>query len=147
MLSILVARYIWGDTLFADAVEALRNVPRKKWARETGVGAVSVRKNGDGGSFAGDMNADGERHGKGRLVYPHGGYYDGEWSHGKKHGKGVQVSPCGRQYSGLWNQGKKEGPGTFVFKNGTVLDICFHNGKPVDLHRLESARAVDDALS
>ena len=144
MLSILVARYIWGDATFADAVQALRGVPRRIWGCKTKTGA-GARK-GDG-RYAGDTGADGERHGTGRLVYPHGGYYEGEWSRGKKHGKGVQVSPCGRQYSGLWKHGKKDGPGAFVFKNGTVLNICFQNGKPVDPERLASARALDDALA
>ena len=121
-LAILVARHVWGDPSFASAVEALRNVPRKQWVCKVDTKRADSSLGTHG--YTGQTDDDGNWHGRGRLVYSHGGYYE-EWSHGKKHGKGFQVSPCGRKYSGLWNQGKKDGPGTFEFKNGTVFETSF----------------------
>ena len=31
------------------------------------------------------------KHGKGKLRYPDGTYYEGEWVNGKKHGQGLQL--------------------------------------------------------
>ena len=40
------------------------------------------------GSYEGDRNEIGERHGHGHAVLPNGDDYEGEYVSGKKHGKG-----------------------------------------------------------
>ena len=43
------------------------------------------------GSYDGDRNECGERHGHGHAVLPNGDDYEGEYVNGKKHGKGNQA--------------------------------------------------------
>ena len=147
MLAILVSRFVWGDRNFAYAVEKLRHVPRKKWDVNYRASKMSHKTRPAQQNYDGDINSEGKPHGKGRLIYQNGVSFEGTWSHGKKHGQGMQISPCGRQYKGIWSHGKKHGPGTFTFKNGTVLDIIFRDGKPVDSKRLEEALQMDSAKS
>ena len=41
------------------------------------------------GSYEGDRNSEGQRHGKGKAVLPNGDKYEGGYAFGKRHGDGV----------------------------------------------------------
>lgn len=43
--------------------------------------------------------------GHGRLDFPDGAYYEGEFKDGKRHGKGVFVFADGRRVPGVWKEG------------------------------------------
>ena len=42
-------------------------------------------------------------HGKGKLTYPDGSYYDGTFSNGLKFGYGEYIQPDGSSYKGHWD--------------------------------------------
>lgn len=76
-------------------------------------------ENGD--QYYGDVNAEGQPHGSGRMDYNLNGYYgkyDGHWENGKRCGKGHyhQFSKGGRShsydYQGEWLDDKEHGQGT-----------------------------------
>ena len=51
-------------------------------------------------TYEGPKNASGEYHGKGKLTYADGSYYDGEWVNGLKEGYGEEFYRGGTQYKG-----------------------------------------------
>lgn len=73
-----------------------------------------------GNSYKGDVNAEGQPHGKGHMDYKLNGYYaeyEGEWKNGMRCGKGhyYQFSRGGRchsyDYQGEWLDDKEDGQG------------------------------------
>lgn len=65
------------------------------------------------------------RAGKGKISYPDGRVYEGEWtdpelkSEDSPDGTGTMVWADGREYSGDWKRGKRHGVGTMVHADGT----------------------------
>lgn len=58
---------------------------------------------------------DGKKHGVGKVTYPTGDRYHGEWQADKKHGEGTYFYANGDIYSGSWQDDKRQGQGAFVF--------------------------------
>jgi hypothetical protein len=48
----------------------------------------------------GEVNAQGEREGRGTMVYDDGSMYEGQWRAGKKHGRGKYSFATGDVYEG-----------------------------------------------
>jgi hypothetical protein len=88
-------------------------------------------------------SSDDLAHGTGRIVYPDGNTYEGEWVAGviegegratyanglvyeggfkdaKNHGFGVMTYPDGYRYEGDWVEGRRQGQGTATYADGTV---------------------------
>ena len=95
------------------------------------------------GTFEGDLNDEGQRHGFGVLLcdngnsyegewkkdkrdglgiarYSSGDVYDGQWQRGKRHGHGVMYIEAGDTYIGSWRHGLKHGAGTYHWADGEV---------------------------
>lgn len=45
-------------------------------------------------------------HGKGKIIWPDGKSYVGDYEDDKKHGEGTFEWPDGRKYIGSWKNGK-----------------------------------------
>ncbi len=45
-------------------------------------------------------------HGKGKITWPDGKSYTGDYEDDKKHGEGIFEWPDGRKYIGSWKNGK-----------------------------------------
>eukprot|EP01032_Pedospumella_encystans_P020893 gene20893-23726_t len=59
---------------------------------------------------------DGLKHGVGKMVFPNGNTYEGEWFENKMQGEGTYTyKQAGDIYSGSWFADKKHGPGTYEF--------------------------------
>ena len=71
------------------------------------------------GTYTGERNEKGERHGKGRNVFPNGDIYDGQYVNGKRHGKGVYVFKNTAFYSGNFENNNKSGSGLFIYPDGS----------------------------
>jgi len=72
------------------------------------------------GTYEGERNEKGERHGKGKTVLPNGDNYEGEYMLGKRHGLGTykfKKNNC--RYTGHYQAGRRHGPGTMIYPNGT----------------------------
>ncbi len=63
----------------------------------------------------------GSRSGVGKMTFPDGGVYYGEWSGNQMHGEGTYKYPNGDVYSGEWARGQKSGKGKYLFKYGDSL--------------------------
>jgi len=73
----------------------------------------------NGASYIGDLNAQGQLEGQGRMTWTNGDIYDGEFSAGLFHGKGKFVSGDSGTYKGDYVRGYMEGRGVLSYSNGT----------------------------
>lgn len=67
--------------------------------------------------------------GNGKLVFPDGAYYDGDFRRGKFQGTGIMKYPGGAMYVGGWHKSLQEGRGRMTEADGTNYLGYFHNGK------------------
>eukprot|EP00347_Sterkiella_histriomuscorum_P011997 403370285 len=74
--------------------------------------------NESGSQYNGETNSNGQRHGKGRLTYIDGSFYEGNWVNGKKEGFGLSKSRDGIQYEGNWLNDMKNGEGVLTLPSG-----------------------------
>jgi hypothetical protein len=59
---------------------------------------------------------DGLKNGVGKMIYPNGDFYEGEWIDNKMQGEGTYTyKKSGDIYSGSWIADKKSGQGTYEF--------------------------------
>jgi len=102
--------------------------------------------------YEGQVNAQGEKHGHGTLIFNHGDRYEGQWKHNRMHGEGTYAFADGDKYVGQWQDNKmhgrgtyfyasgdkytgqfaddvKDGPGTYIFKNGDRWEGVYLQGK------------------
>ncbi len=62
-----------------------------------------VNFDGPGSCYIGQLLPDGIKHGQGKLTYPNGDFYDGQWEKNKKHGNGKYFyAKTGEVYTGKW---------------------------------------------
>ena len=64
--------------------------------------AIVAKLNAAGARYDGELNDDGNRHGKGRIVYIDGSTYEGDWKNGLRDGFGEQKYKDGSVYRGNW---------------------------------------------
>ncbi|QED22876.1 MORN repeat-containing protein [Candidatus Deianiraea vastatrix] len=70
-------------------------------------------------------------HGKGKLYFPNGSYYDGHWVNGKQEGKGTLLYADDYSfYQGDFANGKRHGKGYYCYPNGGRYEGNFENGEP-----------------
>ena len=61
---------------------------------------------GLGSVFEGQVVSDGIPHGNGKMRYPNGDVYNGQWHQGKRHGKGEYQAADGAIRTGEWFKGR-----------------------------------------
>ena len=70
-------------------------------------------------SYEGDTDEFGRRHGRGKLNYADGSWYDGDWDCGVRHGAGEFHQCIGEDkfivYKGQWYNDLKHGIGQEIF--------------------------------
>jgi len=71
------------------------------------------------GSYEGERNEDGERHGSGKAVLPNGDTYEGQYEKGTRSGIGTYRFKGSGKYTGDYVGGKKHGQGTFWYPDGS----------------------------
>ena len=81
-----------------------------------------------GASYTGKA-INGVPYGKGILVIPEVGYYDGEFQDGKRSGTGSFFWDSGETYTGSWKEDKIFGEGIFSLNAGTTLTGKFSDGR------------------
>lgn len=85
---------------------------------------------GDWGTYEGDLDDDGNRHGKGKMTYDSGNTYEGTFQNGKFHGdKGTYNWSDGDEYVGPWKDGERHGNGSFLNADGTMEYSAYENGQ------------------
>ncbi|CAB9507603.1 Kinesin light chain [Seminavis robusta] len=82
------------------------------------------------GTYTGTMSrATGFPHGKGRLDYPDGRWYEGDWKHGRWTGRGRLGNADGDLYEGELRNDHKHGMGTMRFADGRVFEGEYIRGQ------------------
>jgi hypothetical protein len=91
---------------------------------------VIVDPYGEKGTYAGTLSkGTGMPHGKGRLEYAAGRWYEGEWKHGRWTGEGRLSNGDGDLYEGELRNDHKHGKGTMRFADGRVFVGEYVNGQ------------------
>jgi hypothetical protein len=91
-------------------------------------GRTMFKDHGEWGTYEGDVDEKGNRHGKGKVTYTNGDYYEGGFVDDKFHGdKGVYHWFDGDEYEGGWKDGERHGVGKFTNADGTV-EISMYEG-------------------
>jgi hypothetical protein len=80
------------------------------------------------GTYEGDLNKDGQRHGVGVLLCDNGNCYEGEWKLDKRDGLGVARYSSGDVYDGQWKRGRRQGHGVMYIESGDTYIGSWHNG-------------------
>ncbi|CEL94544.1 unnamed protein product [Vitrella brassicaformis CCMP3155] len=85
---------------------------------------------GGGAKFVGEVVAVTKRqaHGKGKILYPDGSIYSGEFVNNKRHGRGFLFGADGTRYVGDWYEDEKHGEGKEVRVDGSVYIGQFRSG-------------------
>eukprot|EP00804_Cyclotella_cryptica_P016739 CCRYP_002034-RA/>CCRYP_002034-RA protein AED:0.26 eAED:0.26 QI:348/1/1/1/1/1/2/131/940 len=93
-------------------------------------GNPMFKDNGDWGSYVGERDAEGKRHGRGKMTYKSGSMYEGGFVNNKYEDdeSAKYTWPDGDEYVGQWKDGERHGKGTFYANDGTVEISMFENG-------------------
>eukprot|EP01084_Bolivina_argentea_P016346 30595_1 len=82
------------------------------------------------GKYIGGVNKYiGKRNGIGKMIWTHGGVYEGEWKNGKRDGYGRIMYNTGDIYYGNFKDSKRNGYGTALYKNGLIHQGYYKDGK------------------
>jgi hypothetical protein len=68
--------------------------------------------------YEGQVNAQGEKHGHGSLIFHSGDRYEGQWRHDRMHGEGTYKFADGDKYVGQFQNNKMHGRGTYFYASG-----------------------------
>eukprot|EP00939_MAST-03C_sp_MAST-3C-sp1_P000073 g73.t1 len=69
---------------------------------------------------------------QGRVTYPDGAVYDGQWCNQKRHGKGVLVESNGDRYEGMFENGVPHGQGIRVYAFEMIEGKFIKGGRKYD---------------
>ena len=102
---------------------------RLKRPSDTVAKKVKICRNGVFmGTYEGDLNAEGQRHGFGVLLCDNGNSYEGEWKKDKRDGLGVARYSSGDVYDGQWHRGRRQGHGIMYIEAGDTYIGSWYNG-------------------
>ncbi|KAL7434361.1 hypothetical protein ACHAXM_004017 [Skeletonema potamos] len=100
-------------------------------ARKEGITTKKVKICRNGvfmGTYEGDLNQNGQRHGFGVLICDNGNSYEGEWKKDKRDGLGIARYSSGDVYDGEWLRGKRQGHGVMYIEAGDTYIGSWNNG-------------------
>ncbi len=67
--------------------------------------------------------------GKGKIKFPKGEEYNGEFKNATVSGNGVMLWPNGAKYDGNYDNNKRNGKGVFTYSNGDVFNGEYKDNK------------------
>lgn len=79
--------------------------------------------------YVGERDADGKKHGRGKLTYPNRSSYEGQFVNDKPWGRGEARSKGGDIYKGEWLDGKRHNKGELHYSDGSCFVGTFRMGK------------------
>lgn len=115
------SRYDTGQTLPKSTIDH---------AKINSLMTMPAIKYEDRSVYQGEVVAEDVRHGFGRLRWPDGSEYIGEWRQNKACGFGRLVHIDGDCYEGYWVDDKAHGEGKFQKADGTVWEGHWENDQP-----------------
>ena len=81
------------------------------------------------GSYAGEVDSKGLKHGKGQYSWLDGSLYEGDFEKDLRHGTGTFKWPNGESYKGDYFQDQRTGQGIYSWPDGATYSGSFLNGK------------------
>ncbi len=81
------------------------------------------------GSYTGEVDSEGRKHGKGTYQWLDGSSYEGDFESGVRHGKGHFRWANGEYYKGEYVKDQRTGEGVYAWSDGSVYRGFFLNGK------------------
>ena len=91
------------------------------------------------GSYTGEVDSEGRKHGKGTYQWLDGSSYEGDFESGVRHGKGHFQWANGEYYKGEYVKDQRTGEGVYAWPDGSVYRGFFLNGKRHSQGIFESA--------
>jgi hypothetical protein len=82
----------------------------------------------NGDKYIGEWNDD-RKTGQGTLIFINGNKFNGQWVKDRKEGQGTSILANGDKYVGDWDDDKKDGKGTLTFANGDKYVGDWDDGK------------------
>jgi len=118
-----------GLSRFSDISSDSSRRLRKPHKTITTAKKVKICRNGVFmGTYEGDLNAEGQRHGCGVLLCDNGNSYEGEWKNDKRDGFGTARYSSGDVYDGQWQRGRRHGHGVMYIEAGDTYIGSWKNG-------------------
>merc|ERR1711973_582936 len=74
------------------------------------------------GSYEGERNEIGQRHGQGKAILSNGDSYEGAYVDGMRNGFGTYRFRSGARYRGYYTNGKKNGKGVMHYPDGSIYE-------------------------
>ena len=94
------------------------------------------------GSYKGEVNRDGEKHGSGIYRWLDGSTYDGEYADDLRHGTGRFLWVNGESYKGDYLKDERTGKGIYDWPDGSQYEGDFLAGKRHGMGRFISSKGV-----
>ena len=77
----------------------------------------------NGQRYEGELNKSGEREGRGKLFFPNGSYFEGNWLKDRYHGYGRHIEAFRDiVYEGYFESGLKQGEGKLTQADGETYE-------------------------
>ncbi|KAG5460858.1 MAG: hypothetical protein BJ554DRAFT_7044 [Olpidium bornovanus] len=97
---------------------------------DAGSGDEEQREEGPSiGIYEGDRNAQKQRHGRGKNIFPNKDVYEGTYVNGKREGTGTYSFHSGARYTGGYHNNLREGKGRLVYPDGSRYSGDWKQGK------------------
>jgi hypothetical protein len=129
IISGTVATFIFGGGILGGVFkDAIQKTAARHWNHYFNPENIQF----DNGYYVGDVREEnGKRmpHGKGKIIYNNGGWYNGEFGFGKRNGKGKFQSADGSWYDGEWLNDNRHGTGKYQYASGDWYDGKWRNNK------------------
>ena len=81
------------------------------------------------GSYVGEVDKKGLKHGKGTYKWLDGSFYEGDFDRDLRHGTGHFKWANGETYKGDYLQDQRTGLGIYTWPDGSFYEVSFLNGK------------------
>ena len=134
----------WEEGDYADGL-LVKTIAKGKSSKSSNSSATSTASHSNGsktttftneaGTYTGEVNADGNPHGKGVFNFNNGQRYDGKYRDGKRNGFGTYYFKDGERFEGEYLNDKRNGRGKYYYKNGDWFEGEYRdnarNGKGV----------------
>jgi len=117
------SNYMGYTYLLKRLVNAIQKADGQ-WATDRAEGVVMCNE-----VYEGQRNADGKPHGYGKVTFPTGDVYQGNWENGWRSGHGRSTFASGDIYEGNWENSKFSGHGKFAYASGAIYEGNWENGK------------------
>jgi len=117
------SNYMGYTYLLKRLVNAIQKADGQ-WATDRAEGVVMCNE-----VYEGQRNAEGKPHGYGKVTFPTGDVYEGNWENGWRSGHGRSTFASGDIYEGNWENSKFSGHGKFAYASGAIYEGNWENGK------------------